>query len=111
MGSNVGGFGMKRSSTVACVIMVTYVGIVAPALGDVIELKDGSKYTGTMTRENQEMVIRIADTPAKVIRVKPGDVARVTLGNSASSDDTSTAEWTRLNAQIKAAKDLQTITT
>src|SRR4051812_36592546 len=80
-----------------------------PAFADIIELKNGQKYTGTMSRQGDSVVIKTED--GQSVTAKPADVLRVTLtgGSAPSTPDSAGAEWSRISSQIKTADSLQAI--
>lgn len=82
----------------ACVVAVT------PALADVIQLKDGRSFSGTMYREGDHIVIKAED--GTVINAKPDEVGRVTLTSTITPAQAAESEWTRTAAQIKKAETL-----
>jgi tetratricopeptide (TPR) repeat protein len=80
----------------------------APVLrADIIELTDGRKFNGTMARTGDVITIKVDD--GKVVTVKPGDIARITLTSVVSAEEAAAQEWTRVGAQVKAADDLRAV--
>ena len=80
----------------------------APVLrADIIELTDGRKFNGTMARTGDVLTIKSDD--GKVVTVKPGDVAKVTLTSDLSPEEAAAQEWSRVGVQVRAADDLQVV--
>src|SRR5262245_2708609 len=100
---------MKREITPVLLMAIA----AQAAAADVIELKDGRKLSGTISRQAEQMVITTDD--GRTVTARPEDVVRVALnGNSAPGAETneadgSAAAWASINAQIRSSPDLQTI--
>ena len=77
------------------------------AAGDTIELRDGRKISGSMTRQGAMAVIKGDDGSS--ITVALTDVVHVTLSDSTSPADAAKSEWLRVASQIKGAGDIQAI--
>ena len=74
------------------------------ARGDIIELKDGSKISGTMVRKDQVMVITRDGPPPQgggTMTVAPDDVVRVTLTGSLTPTEKAESDWTRTQLELK----------
>ena len=70
--------------------------------GDIIELGDGSKISGTIKGDDANVVITADD--GTVLQTTRANVVRVTLTNAVSLDQTAKAEWDRTgggNQQLK----------
>jgi hypothetical protein len=87
-----------------------------PAWGDVIELRDGRKIYGTMSRQGNQIVIKGDD--GKTTMAAQADVLHVTLtaptrpaspAGPAPAADIAKSDWTRAAADIKKADNLQTV--
>ncbi len=76
---------------------------------DVIELSDGRKFNGSLSRSGDTITIRTDD--GKTITARPGDIAKVTLTSSVTPEEAATAEWVRMGPVVKSADDIQAIIT
>ncbi len=81
--------------------------LISAARADDITLKNGTKYSGSISRQGDVMIIRTDD--GKVIAIQPTDIASVNLTDSRSPEQIAAAEWTRVAQEIKAADALQMI--
>ena len=75
--------------------------------GDIIELGDGSKISGTLKGDDANVVITADD--GTVLQTTRANVVRVTLTNAVSLDQTAKAEWDRTSAEINNSSDLAAI--
>jgi tetratricopeptide (TPR) repeat protein len=79
-----------------------------PALrADIIELGDGRKFSGTMSRTGDVMTIKTDD--GKVITAKPSDIAKVTLTSNLTPEEAAAQDWARMSAQVKTTDNLQAV--
>jgi tetratricopeptide (TPR) repeat protein len=83
--------------------------IVGPssAHADLIELSNGQKISGSISRQGEVVTIKSDD--GRTITAKPDEIRRVTLTGSISPAEAAGAEWTRVSQQIRVADDLHTI--
>ena len=89
----------KQTKVWLAALMVTVVvGVSGSTRGDIIELKDGSKVSGTMVRQGEVMVITRDSVGGGLIRVTPEEVVRVTLTPSLME-----ADWVRTTMDLKKA--------
>ncbi|HVS73758.1 MAG TPA: tetratricopeptide repeat protein [Phycisphaerae bacterium] len=77
------------------------------AYGDIIETTDGHKYTGTMERVGDQMVIKTSD--GKTIRVSPSAIGKVTLTDSLTPAEAAASEWKRVQALAAKAPTLEKV--
>jgi hypothetical protein len=97
---------MIRRPVPACVALVL-AAAVSPAIADIIQLQDGRKISGTMSRQGDVMVIRTDD--GKSLTVNPSDVLKVTLNSTVTPAQAAEAEWTRITPLLKNADDLNAV--
>ena len=80
----------------------------APNLrADTIELTDGRKITGTLSRSGD--VITIKSDDGKTITAKPAEIAKITLTSTVTPAEAAANDWSRLGRQVKAADELQAV--
>jgi hypothetical protein len=77
------------------------------AWADSIELSDGRKFNGSMSRTGDVMTIKTDD--GKTVTVKPSQIAKVTLTGNTTPEEAAAAEWARINQQAKTADDLELV--
>jgi tetratricopeptide (TPR) repeat protein len=77
------------------------------ARADIIELRDGRKISGSISREGKSVIIKGDD--GATVTALPADVMSVTLTSSVTPQEAANAAWTRLALEIKKADDLQSI--
>jgi hypothetical protein len=81
---------------------------ITPSLrADIIELSDGRRFTGSMSRNGDIVTIRTDD--GKTVAARPAEIARVTLTSNTTPEEAATAEWVRIAPQVKAADDIHLI--
>jgi tetratricopeptide (TPR) repeat protein len=84
-------------------------GWAAAAAADVIELQDGRKFSGTMSRRGDKVVIVTSD--GATVETTSAAVLRVTLSNTLSREELADTEWRRIAAQVKRTDNLRTVIT
>lgn len=78
-----------------------------PALADIIELKDGRKFDGSMRRDGEMIVITGED--GKTTTVGASAVAKVTLQSNTPPAQLAVAEWTRVSVLLAKASTLDAV--
>jgi tetratricopeptide (TPR) repeat protein len=88
------------------IAMAAIVAALAPAaisLADIITLSDGTKVTGTMSRQGDSMIITTTD--GKKLTVRAADIAGVTLTSNISPAERAENAWKQLQPSLnKVAK-------
>src|SRR6186713_192537 len=95
-----------RTSVVSTWLTILLVAA-TPVSADLIDLKDGRKLSGSMSRQGDVIAIKTDD--GRTITAKPDEILKVTLTGSVSPVDAAAAEWTRITQQIRTADDIRTI--
>jgi tetratricopeptide (TPR) repeat protein len=92
-----------RALTLALVMLA-----LAPAVrADLIELTDGRKFNGSLVRSGDVVTIKSDD--GKVVNIKPGDIAKVTLVSTVTPEEAAAQEWSRVGTKVKSTDDLQAV--
>ena len=94
---------MNRTYSVALLVWA----VAGLASADIIELSDGRKFNGSLTRTGDVMTIKTDD--GKTITAKPDQIAKVTLTSTVTPEEAAAAEWSRIGQQAKTADSLQTV--
>src|SRR5436190_2126182 len=88
-------------------VALVALGLAGAARADLIEISDGRKLTGTLTRQGDVMTIKTDD--GKTITAKPNQIAKVTLTGTTSPEEAAAAEWARISQQSRTADDLKVV--
>ncbi len=75
--------------------------------GDLIELKDGRTFDGTMRRDGERVIITGAD--GKATTVAGNAIAKVTLQSVLSPEKLAAAEWTRMGPLVEKTGTLDAV--
>ena len=108
---------MKAATTLFLLAALSLAATLTAARADTIELQDGRKLSGTVSRQGNQATIKTDD--GQTITAPWADIVRVVLSGptdpsaapGGASPDMAKSEWTRIAAQIKTAPDLAAIIT
>ncbi len=99
---------MTRRTLSQCLAAAVLALAALPALrADLIELSDGRKFSGNLSRSGDVITIRTDD--GKTITARPAEIAKVTLTSNTTPEEAAAAEWTRIGPLVKSADDIQAV--
>jgi Tfp pilus assembly protein PilF len=102
------GSGQMRGWMLAVAVAAAVAGPLVGAMrGDIIELKDGRKFNGSMRRDGEMIVITGED--GKTATVGASAVAKVTLQSNTPPAQLAASEWTRVSALVSKAATLDAV--
>src|ERR1700742_3183597 len=97
---------MPKSFSIAF-LLATVVAASFSTRADIIELKDGRTFNGSLVRDGDTLFITGEDGVR--IRTRPDNLQKVTLTSYLTPGEAADAAWTRTLAEIRQASDLPAI--